>query len=271
MFNSHKPTLNATQNRILNSLKVDGIAITSLDDLFPGENMLSKLQSYASSLKPETAEQGKKLFLQKYWDKHPIFDLSNPFLKLTLTPTIMNVVNSYMGMWTKLKYYDLALTIPVPEGTTAVQSQRWHRDPEEKKICKVFIYLSDVDETSGPFTHVKQSNYGSKFGSLFPQYTPEGVYPPEGAVEKNIPSEYYLKATAPAGTVIFCDTSGIHRGGYATKKSRLMYTAFFSSGSYSEKAWYKTPADIDKVLNGMGQEVVWAIEKGQGTSSSTRM
>ncbi len=260
LFKKQNPTLSPTQQRILKDLKRDGIALTTLDELFPGQNQLAKLKAFAQSLNPEDAEQGKKSFLKKYWDKHPMFDLSNPFLSLTLMPTILDVVNSYMGMWTKLKYYDLALTIPVPEGTQAVQSQRWHRDPEEKKICKVFFYLYDVDETAGPFTHVKQSNYGSKFGSLFPQKTPEGIYPPEGAVEKTIPSENYLKAIAPAGTVIFCDTSGLHRGGYATKKERLMYTAFFSSGTYSEKAWYKLPQNIKEIIEPLSPQAQASIE-----------
>ena len=34
-----------------------------------------------------------------------------------------------------------------------------------------------------------------------------------------------------AGTMIFCDTAGIHRGGYATKNERIMFTA-----------GYRTPA-----------------------------
>ncbi len=160
-----------------------------------------------------------------------MFDMKNPFVELTLSPTILDVANSYMNMYTKLKYYDLALTIPVPAGSQAVQSQRWHRDPEEKKIVKVFIYLNDVDSTAGPFFHVNGSNYEGKYGRLFPQKPPEGFYPPEGAVEKAIAKEDIREMTGRAGTLMFCDTSGIHRGGYATAKERLMYTAFFASPS----------------------------------------
>jgi ectoine hydroxylase-related dioxygenase (phytanoyl-CoA dioxygenase family) len=141
-------------------------------------------------------------------------------------------------MWTKLVYYDLALTLPVGE-SAPVQSQRWHRDPEEKKICKVFIYLNDVDENTGPFTFVLGSQYGGKYGHLFPQKTPEGSYPNEEILLKKIDPRDIKLMTAPKGTVIFCDTSGLHRGGYAKTKERLMFTAFFSAPTNSEKPWYK--------------------------------
>nr|MDQ2933242.1 hypothetical protein [bacterium] len=222
LFATNKPELTDVQKRLVTDIRRDGIAVTTLDELFPGQNMLGTLNTYAQSLNPEVAEQGKKRFLKKYWDRYPVFTLNNPFVKLVLEKNILDVVNTYMDMYTKLKYYDLALTIPVSEGTEAVQSQRWHRDPEEKKICKVFIYMNDVDSETGPFTYVQQSNHDGIFGSLFPQKTPEGVYPPVGAVEKTIPAENIKTMTGKAGTLIFCDTSGIHKGGYATKNERLM-------------------------------------------------
>ena len=79
----------------------------------------------------------------------------------------------------------------MPEGSEAVSSQRWHRDPEDRKLCKVFIYLNDVDENAGHFTYVKGSHYLGKWGKLFPQKPPKGFYPPSGAVE-NIVSKRML-------------------------------------------------------------------------------
>jgi len=238
LFFKNKPQLNSEQQRISEELRRTGISVSSLDALFPGQNLLETLNAYAQSLNADEAEQGKKKFLKKYWDRNPIFSLENPFVSFLLSPAIIDVVNTYMGLFTKLKYYDLALTIPVPPEAKAVQSQRWHRDPEEKKICKVFIYLNDVDETTGPFIYVLESNADGKFGKLFPQKTPEGIYPAEGAVEKAIPAQNIKKMTGKAGTVIFCDTSGIHKGGYATAKERLMFTGFFTSTSYTEKPYY---------------------------------
>ena len=35
--------------------------------------------------------------------------------------------------------------------------------------------------------------------------------------------------TAPKGTIIFCNTSGFHRGGFATGKSRVLATLTWDS------------------------------------------
>jgi hypothetical protein len=47
-------------------------------------------------------------------------------------------------------------------------SQRWHRDPEDDHIVKMFIYFSDVDEEAGPFEYVRDSAAGGKYGDVFP-------------------------------------------------------------------------------------------------------
>jgi len=240
LFAAHPISLDSLQSKIVATLKSDGIATISLNELFPGQELLEILRAYESALPPvpEDLSWKKKKFLEHRWAARPKFDESNPFVALTLNDRVINIVNGYMEMWTKLKYYDLALTKTVPPGTPPSFSQGWHRDPEEKRMCKVFIYLSDVDENSGPFTYVPGSVYGQEFGNLFPQKPPAGCYPPEEDVLRSIPSDRIKLMTAPAGTVIFCDTTGIHRGGYATKNERLMFTAFFSSPRYSEKRYY---------------------------------
>jgi hypothetical protein len=259
LLEKSNPALSQEQTRLIEELKKNGIAVTTLDTLFPGKNMLQTLVSYSKTLNSDEAEQGKKKFLRKYWDRYPLFDLKNPFVKMTLDTTVVDVINGYMNMYTKLKYYDLALTIPMPAGSEAVQSQRWHRDPEEKKICKIFVYLNDVDETTGPFTYVYQSNHDGKWGHLFPQKPPEGVYPADGAVEKAIPAEDIKVMTGKAGTVIFCDTSGIHKGGYATGKERLMFTGFFAAQSYSEKPYYSFPEGFDVERSQLSTPAKYAI------------
>ena len=37
-----------------------------------------------------------------------------------------------------------------------------------------------------------------------------------------VPAEDRLAMTGPAGTMIFCDTSGFHRGGFAKSKPRVL-------------------------------------------------
>ncbi len=234
LYNQNRISLNPVCSRIAQEFKDQGIAFSHLDALFPGENILAKLQAYTALLKEkaEIKNNGKK-FLQFLWDVIPVFDLANPFLKIVFRPEIHGIMNEYLGMWAKFYFFTLNVTIPVAEGTKPVQSQRWHRDSDDKKVPKVFIYLTDVDEGAGPFMSVANSHYGGKWRYLFPQRPPHGSRAPWGGVEERIPKEDIRVCTGRAGTVVFCDTTTLHRGGYATKSERIMFTGVFaSSGSY---------------------------------------
>jgi hypothetical protein len=48
------------------------------------------------------------------------------------------------------------------------------------------------------------------------------LYPPPEEFDQKIPAEAVRTLTGPAGSVIFCNTSGFHRGGFATKRPRIM-------------------------------------------------
>jgi hypothetical protein len=121
---------------------------------------------------------------------------------------------------------------------SAMHSQLWHRDPEEKKMIKVFIYLNDVNENNGPFFYVKgsQPSGKSKISKFAPQYLPKGSYPDEATVKNTILLDQIVCAKGKAGTIIFCDTAGLHKGGFAVEGERKMSTGFFPSKKWSEPA-----------------------------------
>lgn len=235
-------SLDSLQLRILEDLRRDGISVTSLEELFPDENRLSKMQEFVRGIENNATSRTKKAFLQQFWSIVPQLDFNNPFISLALDARIRNIANSYMEMWTRFKAFTLIRTIPVGDADP-IQSQRWHRDPEEKRMCKVFLYLVDVDEETGPFTYIPQSVYGKKWGNLFPQKPPEGSYPESGDIEKIIPQEEYRVMTGKAGTILFCDTSGFHRGGHATSKERLMFTVHYAAPTFSEGCRYLVSND----------------------------
>lgn len=236
------------EKRMAEDLKREGIAVTHIDELFPGKNILPELQNFSQEARSKAEVSRKKKFLLDLWELNPVIELKNPFVKFSLEDKVLNIISGYLGVCPKFYYYLLNVALPVSEGEGAVQSQRWHRDPEDKKMCKMFIYLNDVDEETGPFFYVKGSQYGGKWRDFYPQSPPHGVYPPEVAVENTIPQNEIFTATGRAGTIIFCDTSGLHRGGYATKKERIMFTAGFITKASRWKAQYKKPPDFKEKL-----------------------
>ena len=145
--------------------------------------------------------------------------LDNPWFKLAASPRMLDVVNSYLEMWSKLLYVDQWYTIPVMTDEDArFSSQRWHRDYNDQHLIKVFIYMNDVDEGAGPFEYVPGSARGGPYADAWP-WVPFGgdLYPPPEEFDQKIPAEAVRTLTGPAGSVIFCNTSGFHRGGFATE------------------------------------------------------
>ena len=259
LFKNNRPKPDAVQSRLVYDLNEKGIAVSSLQELFPDRpHLLSELQQYVSEKAKERKDVPHlKPFLKYLWDEIPVVSLSDPFHRLIIDERIINVVNSYIGMFTNFYHTMLNITIPAGADSKAVFSQRWHRDLEDKKLCKIFLYLNDVDEEAGPFTYIAYSKYGTKWGNMFPQHPPKGSYPPRGELEKTIPAEDIVKMTGHAGTLIFCDTSGLHRGGYAFSKERIMLTAGYRTrASATENQIIKDRI----VLNNGSPGVRYAVE-----------
>lgn len=259
-YQLYTPALHAEERRIVDNLKRHGIAITHIDVLFPGENTLPEIIRYADA-KMATDRALKKKSGFEFDKSSFVTDRDSVFGRLSLRKNIVEVVNAYMGLFSKLFYFELRVTLPVSAGAKPVQSQRWHRDPEDKKMCKVFIYLTDVDEGSGPFTYVLQSHYGGKWRGIFPQRPPQGMYPAEGAIEAIVPPEDIKVCTGRAGTVIFCDTSGLHKGGYAVSRERIMLIIGYGSNALYDYTASYLPEDftpIGEVLTAGGR---WALKR----------
>ena len=229
LFQQNPPHLTGRATELVAELKTNGIAVAHVDDIFPGENILEKMRAYAASIENTASVRTNKEFLKFYLDDKPMLNLENPLVSLAVNQKTLDIVNSYMSMFSKFYYFTLNKTMPVGNGAEAVQSQQWHRDPEDTKLVKIFVYLNDVDERAGPFTYVQGSHKEGPLGNLFPPVPPRGSLPPADEIRKTVPQEKIRTCTGKAGTIIFCDTRGIHRGGYATLHERLMLTLCYAS------------------------------------------
>jgi ectoine hydroxylase-related dioxygenase (phytanoyl-CoA dioxygenase family) len=130
-------------------------------------------------------------------------------------------------MWSKLEYVDVWYTPPAGADDRR-SSQRWHRDFNDRHLLKAFIYLVDVDEETGPFEYVPRSAPGGELDRLWPWRPLGDNYPPEDEFAKQLDGRS-VTFTAPKGTIIFCNTSGFHRGGFATGKPRALATLTWDS------------------------------------------
>lgn len=262
LYNQNPTQLTDLQKRLAEDLTKNGITSVHISELFPErEELFSELQKYAKELGKTGKTRKAKPFLVSFTDVPPVLNPQDPLVGLALEERVLQIVSAYLGVYPKFDLYSLDLTLPVPQGTERIKSQRWHRDPEDKKMCKMFLYFNDVDETAGPFNYIPQSNHGGKWRNTFPQRPPKGFYPELGAVEKIIPSDQIKICTGKAGTIVFADTSGLHRGGYATAKERLMFTAGFSTGASIRPADYLYPESFEESVKRFSSIANYALKR----------
>jgi hypothetical protein len=155
--------LDAESKRIVFDLKSTGIAISTLQELFPSKASSLLEEFVAFTTRTESLVKNVKTYLLNYWEQIPALDWHNPFLRFSLEPQLLSIAQHYMGMWPRLNYYHLAKALPVGDAKPTA-SQNWHRDPEEKRMLKVFVYLNDVNEDGGPFMFIPESTRNLKYG-----------------------------------------------------------------------------------------------------------
>jgi len=241
-FGSGPPQLDEIQRDVLERLRMEGYATLPFTELVPDPGVWQELEADGARFAAETEaglarereggdselrrRTGKEFLVRKYsWDVE--LGLDDPWLRLGTNPRLLDLANAYLGMWSKLEYVDVWYTAPAG-GDERKSSQRWHRDFNDRHLLKAFVYLVDVDEDTGPFEYVPRSAPGGELERLWP-WRPLGEnYPPEDEFAESVNGRS-VTFTAPKGTIIFCNTSGFHRGGFARRKPRMLATLTWDS------------------------------------------
>ena len=203
---SHWADLVEQRDRFVASTEADLAAGGEHVRVRPGKEFVVRLQSYGVELGPD-----------------------DPWFRVVSSRRLLDLANAYLEMWAKLEYVDVWYSVPQPESGQRISSQRWHRDYNDKHLLKVFLYLVDVDENMGPFQYVAGSQPGGPYADAW-GWEPLGQdYPTEEELEARVPREAVQTFTGPAGTFLFCNTAGFHRGGFSTTAPRVLATATYSS------------------------------------------
>lgn len=213
----------------------DGLDLASLEHnrdrfrRFFRDRDQAKLDDYILKMQPENA----------------VLDANHPLLSIGLSPTVLNVVSEYMKLLPKLIYTDAWYSIPIDVGKR-IGSQQWHRDPEDRQMVKVYLYFSDVDAEAGAMEYVLgSSNSQGRPGLEIGRWEAAGanLYPSAEVVESTFPPSQRYSCSGPPGTLLFCDTTGLHRGGISTTKPRVVATwTFVTPASRYQRRFTVRPA-----------------------------
>jgi len=234
--------------RVLGDLNRNGVALTSAQALLGPDSCYAELEATVERLEAEQADKiavarvaaannhnlrsSEKPFVFSLLGERPVLDANDVCVRFALQKPILQIANAYLGMYARLRYFNVWHNLMTKGQARA--SQLWHYDRDDLYyILKVFVFLVDIDDQTGPFTYAAGTHF--KGG---PRREPAYLYK-EGYTTRSddaqmaeiVPPERWIKGVGPKGTIVFADTHGYHKGGFAQERDRIMYTCMFSSPS----------------------------------------
>jgi hypothetical protein len=135
-------------------------------------------------------------------------------------------------------------------------SQMWHRDREDYKLLKIFVYYKDVSDQDGPFQYVPNSFCGADFNGLHSGRNSYWDYAsnsrnyghPKSSEELAQCESNHVSFTGKKGDIIMVNNSGFHRGGYVKGGMRIAtHACYLRPDAYQIKEQkYFTSFNYDK-------------------------
>jgi hypothetical protein len=245
------------QRLLLDSLRRDGIAITTVEDLEAQdafeqlEKAVWALETSLSDTINQTRKQadpsGFKTYLLELLGPRPVLDPKGIFVRFGLQSVILNLVNAYLGMYVRLRAFNVWHNFP--SSLPPRNSQLWHRDPEDRYLVKLFVYLTDVTDAPGPLTYALGTHGLGSIKSRPRAARAEDTGAFRSTDEQTsvvVPKGRWLTTMGQKGTVVLADTRGYHKAGLARDCDRILYTCMFTSQAspFPEYFERKTPIRI---------------------------
>ncbi|MCA6121820.1 phytanoyl-CoA dioxygenase family protein [Bradyrhizobium sp. WSM 1704] len=167
-------------------------------------------------------------------------------LAIANNPIILSAVGHILGA--KPTISCMSAWWSIAHGEKAKEAELFHRDVDDYRFVKLFVYLTDVDETSGPHSFVEGTHKINKLTEV------------RRFSEDEIAREFAgknLSFTGAAGTMFLENTYGIHRGVPPKSRNRLLFQVLYSLAAYiggpkKPVAPYVTSQDgvsIDRYVN----------------------
>ena len=234
------PLLDAQQREIVEALDRDGYVALPFVDLMHDQALADEVQAMGDAFIERTeaalrsggrlkVRAGKEYVARRYSFEGATIGPDDPWFRAVSSRRMLDIANAYLRLWSKLSYVDLWFTVPQQPDEPRTASQNWHFDFDDKHLLKAFVYLVDVEADMGPFEFVPGSQPGGRYHSVRP-WTPMGYgRVSDEDVAKSVAPADIRSFTAPRGTLLLCNTSGLHRGGYSNGDPRVLATATYCS------------------------------------------
>lgn len=147
----------------------------------------------------------------------------NPFAAFALQPAVLSILSRAYGELPHLDYVLLTLSRDTGKGLSF--SQLWHRDHDDTRVIKLFVYLTEVASLDdGPLTFIP-GPASDRFGFSLRSQTPDDV------VNGRVTPAEIQSLVRPRLSVFMVETTRcLHMGSRLSPgHERLLYTATFIS------------------------------------------
>ena len=143
-------------------------------------------------------------------------------LRIANDPRILSAVEHVLGAKPTIGY--MTAWWSLPHRGEAEHAELYHRDYDDLRFIKLFVYLTDVDAESGPHAFVRGSHRSDQML--------ERVRFSEDDVAAVFPEEDRLSLTGFAGSAFLENTFGLHRGVPPRSKPRLIFQVMYTLRPY---------------------------------------
>jgi hypothetical protein len=229
--------------------RIDGVVDPGLLDAV-GKAGSEKLR------RADPATQAKNVHHKEFWtrllDEDKIggsLPTDNPFVAFAVQPAVLALLGRFYGEIPLLD--DVLLTLSRPTGKALALSQLWHRDYDDTRTVKMFIYLTDVASSEdGPFTFIDGPS-SDRLGTSLRSWRDDDE------IARRAPAGAAREMVASRLSVFMVETSRcLHMGSrVAPGHERLLYTASY----ISIPRLYPEPPSRFKAVGGEPEPVHWLL------------
>lgn len=138
-------------------------------------------------------------------------------LELANSPAILELARNYLGCTPTLSGMSARWSFPAESSSEVVQ--KFHRDSEDWLSFRLMVYLTRVDDASGPHVYVKSTHRDRRTARL-------------AVLEDSLVCQRFanniVRQTGAQGFGFAVDTAGLHKGELPKEKARLLLSFQYS-------------------------------------------
>ena len=210
------PWLTHDRYEILAGLRREGVVQGDATAMIPGD-VLEAADRFVARLQLSASPNRSVHFSPDELASEPVL------FKWGLAQENLDLVENYIGL--PVHYRGVHVKRERADGI-ASDVRQWHKDIEDRRMLKLIVYLSDVDDGCGPFEYIDPTRSALAARAL--HYSSGFVS--DVAMNRIVPAEGWLRATGPRLWATLVDTTRVfHRARAPITTDRYSMTFSYSS------------------------------------------